>query len=75
MGLTKWIGSKIVVYLMVFAVFYVIGEIMGWTPKVLKDLVSWFANNFLLITILLMSFMAFWIMLRLTSPKRRQQPA
>jgi len=72
MGLTKWIGSKLIVYIMVFAVFYVIGEIMDWTPKVLKDLVAWFANNFLLISFLLVSFMVFLVAMRLTGSKRRQ---
>jgi len=74
LGLTKWIGSKLIVYLMVFVVFYIIGEMMGWTPKALKDIVSWFANNFLLISILLMFTMGFWIMLRLTSKPKRSQP-
>jgi len=44
MGLTKWITSKLILYLMVFAVFYVVGSMMGWIPKPLQDLVSWLSG-------------------------------
>ena len=74
MGLSKWLAGKAVLYLVVFGICLLVSEVMGWTPQSIKDLIKWFADNFLLITILLISFMTFIIMLRLTSKPRRGQP-
>jgi hypothetical protein len=68
----RWLLSKVLFYLLVFSAFYLIGLTLGIIPQSIKDVVSWFAGNFLLISILLMFFMAFIIMMRLTSPKRSQ---
>jgi len=72
MGLTKWLLSKVLFYLLVFSAFYLIGLTLGIIPQSIKDVVSWFANNFLLITILIIATFTFLIMMRLTSPKRSQ---
>ena len=72
MGLTRWLISKGLFYLFIFAIFYLIGELLGIVPEPLKNLVKWVAGNFLLITILLISFMGFLVMMRLTGPKRSQ---
>jgi len=70
MGLTKWITSKLVFSLLIFAGFYVLGEALGVVPKSVENIFGWFASNFLLITVLLISFMVFYVALRLTGPKR-----
>ena len=72
MGLKKWLLNKGLFYIFIFAVFYIVGELLGIIPEPLKKIVEWFGANFLLITILLLSFMGFWVMMRLTGPKRRQ---
>ena len=74
MGLSKWLLNKGLFYIFIFAIFYIVGEMLGIIPEPLKKIVEWIANNFLLISILMLSFMAFWIMLRLTSKPRRGQP-
>jgi len=75
MGLKKWLLSKGLFYIFIFSIFYVVGSMLNIVPEPLKALVKWFGDNFLLITILLISFMGFWIMLRLTSKPKRSQPA
>lgn len=74
MGLTKWLLSKGLFYVFIFGIFYLVGSMIGWVPKPLQDLVKWLGDNFLLISILLMFTMAFIVMMRLTAPKRSQQP-
>jgi len=74
MGLKKWLLNKGLFYIFIFAVFYIVGSMLNIVPQPLKDLVAWFGANFLLISILLVSFMGFWIMLRLTSKPKRRQP-
>ena len=76
MGLTKWVTGKVVLYLVVFGIFMLIAQTLGFLPQSIKDLVVWFANNFLLISILLMFTMGFIILMRLTGPgPKRRQPA
>ena len=71
MGLKKWLLNKGLFYIFIFAIFYIIGSMLGIIPEPLKKIVEWIANNFVLISILLVSSMAFWIMLRLTSKTKR----
>jgi len=73
MGLTKWIASKLILYLMVFAVFYVIGSMLNIIPQSMKDIVGWFGSNFLLISVLIM-FLFTWLIIRALTSKRRNQP-
>jgi len=70
MGLTKWIASKLILYLMVFAVFYVIGSMLNIIPQSMKDIVGWFGSNFLLISVLIM-FLFTWLIIRALTSKRR----
>jgi len=70
MGLTKWITSKLVFSLLIMSGFYIIGKMFGIIPKPLDDIVGWFGNNFLLISVLLM-FMFTWLIIRALTSKRR----
>jgi len=72
MGLGKWITSKLIFSLLIFAGFYILGVALGIVPESVQNIFGWFGANFLLITVLLISFMIFWIALRLTGPKRSQ---
>ena len=74
MGLTKWIASKLILYLMVFAVFYVIGSMLNIIPQSMKDIVGWFGSNFLLISVLIM-FLFTWLIIRALTSKRRIEHA
>ena len=73
MGLSKWLLNKGLFYIFIFAIFYIVGEMLGIIPEPLKKIVEWIGSNFLLISILMLSFMAFWILLRITSKPRRVQ--
>ena len=75
MGLKKWLLNKGLFYIFIFAIFYIIGSVLGIIPEPLKKIVEWIANNFLLISILAMFTMGFVILLKLLSPKRRQPTA
>ena len=72
MGLSKWLLNKGLFYVFIFAVFYIVGSMLGIIPEPLKKIVEWIANNFLLISFLLVSFMVFLVVMRLTGQKRRQ---
>ena len=72
MGLKKWLLNKGLFYIFMLAIAYIVAAMLNVVPKPLQDMAKWFGANFLLITILLISFMAFWILLRLTAPKRSQ---
>ena len=71
MGLTKWIGSKLIFSLLIFAGFYLLGEALGIVPKKVEDIFSWFANNFLNLGLLIISFMVLLVIYRALG-KRRQ---
>jgi hypothetical protein len=51
MGLLKWIVEKLVVYIFIFSIVYVVGELLGVVPKPLKDCVNWFVSNFTVIAL------------------------
>jgi len=72
MGLKKWLLNKGLFYIFIFAIFYIIGSVLGIIPEPLKKIVEWIGSNFILITFLLASFMVFLVVMRLTGPKRRQ---
>jgi len=59
-------------YVFIFAIFYIIGSMLGIIPEPLKKIVEWIGSNFMLITFLLVSFMVFLVVMRLTGSKRRQ---
>jgi len=67
---TNWVVLRLFLYLTVSAVFYVIGTTMGWIPKPLQNIVSWFGSNFLLISVLIM-FLFTWLIIRALTSKRR----
>jgi hypothetical protein len=73
MSLKKWLLNKGLFYLFIFGIFYIVGEMLGIVPEPLKNVVSWLANNFLLISFLLVSFMVFLIVMRLISKPRSGQ--
>jgi hypothetical protein len=51
MGLLRWIVEKLVFSVFVFSILYFMGELLGITPKPLKDFVNWFASNFTVIAL------------------------
>jgi len=71
---TNWIVSKLVLYLMVFAVFYIIGSMLNIIPQSTRDIVGWFGSNFLLISVLIM-FLFTWLIIRALTSKRRIEHA
>jgi len=72
MGLKKWLLNKGLFYIFMLAIAYIVAAMLNMVPKPLRDLANWLGSNFTLITILLVSFMVFWIIMRLTAPKRSQ---
>ena len=72
MDLSKWLLNKGLFYIFIFAVFYIIGSMLNIVPQPLKDLVSWVGSNFMIITFLIVSFMVFLVVMRLTGSKRNQ---
>jgi putative Mn2+ efflux pump MntP len=38
--------SKILLMVLIFGFFYIIGDSLGWIPQSVKDLVSFMADNF-----------------------------
>ena len=65
-SITKWLLQKGIFYLFTLAIFYLIGSMLNIIPKPLENIVGWFANNFLLLTILSISFMIFYVVLTLS---------
>jgi len=72
MGLTKWIGSKLIFSLLIFAGFYLLGEALGIVPKKVEDIFSWFTNNFVNLGLLIISFMVLLVIYRALG--KRSQP-
>ena len=71
MGLTKWIGSKLIFSLLIFAGFSLLAAALGVLPKSVENVFSWFANNFVNLGLLIISFMVLLVIYRALG-KRRQ---
>jgi uncharacterized protein involved in cysteine biosynthesis len=73
MGLLKWIVEKIVVYGLVFAFFYIIGQSLGIVPQPMKDFVAWLSQNFPLIALTICVLAICYTIIRLSTRREANE--
>jgi uncharacterized membrane protein YhdT len=70
-GLLRWLIEKLAVYIFIFSIVYVVGELLGVVPKPLKDFVNWFASNFTVIALTLCVLAICYTFIRLSHKEEK----
>jgi len=71
MGLLRWIVEKLVFSVFVFSILYFMGELLGITPRVLKDFVAWLSQNFTVIALTVCVLVICYTFIRLSHKEEK----
>jgi hypothetical protein len=71
--LLKWVLEKVVVYVLILAFFYIVGESLGIVPQGLRDFVSWLSQNFPLIALTLCVLAICYTVLKLSGRREANE--
>jgi hypothetical protein len=70
-GLLRWLIEKLAVYIFIFSILYFMGELLGITPKPLKDFVNCFASNFTVIALTVCVLVICYTFIRLSHKEEK----